>query len=146
MSEYRRAAAKQRTRKGGRFASEATTPEQKATMKLAREQRWLAKPGNRAKQNERVAAWESKPGNGRGARKRKYKIIEAGRPPPAHCEICGEDVKLFFDHDHISGLFRGWLCHLCNVMLGMAKDNPERLRRGANYLEAWSWRGEQSLK
>ena len=51
------------------------------------------------------------------------------------------------DHDHAccavgpSGgktcgkCLRGVLCSRCNTMLGMSKDNPSTLRRGASYLE-----------
>jgi hypothetical protein len=39
------------------------------------------------------------------------------------------------DHCHATGKFRGIVCLQCNVALGMAKDDPERLRRLAVYLE-----------
>lgn len=38
------------------------------------------------------------------------------------------------DHDHDSGKVRGILCHLCNMMLGTARDKPRILRAGAEYL------------
>lgn len=35
----------------------------------------------------------------------------AGRPKPAVCELCGEfHLRVVFDHSHVSGNFRGWLC------------------------------------
>ena len=34
------------------------------------------------------------------------------------CEICGKVVYLRYDHDHETGLFRGWLCMTCNAKLG----------------------------
>lgn len=48
------------------------------------------------------------------------------------------------DHDHAccpengrscGKCIRGILCHRCNLMLGHALDDPERLRAGADYIE-----------
>jgi hypothetical protein len=53
------------------------------------------------------------------------------------CEICGASVQsLQLDHDHITGRTRGWLCPLCNRGLGKFRDNPQTLRRAAEYLES----------
>lgn len=38
------------------------------------------------------------------------------------------------DHDHETGKVRGVLCHHCNVMLGQAGDNLDRLLEGMHYL------------
>ena len=52
------------------------------------------------------------------------------------CECCGDIVKRrVVDHCHTTGRIRGSLCHHCNVMLGFAKDSPERLMLGAKYLQ-----------
>jgi hypothetical protein len=40
------------------------------------------------------------------------------------------------DHCHTSGQVRGVLCTSCNNGLGRFKDDPARLRRAADYLEA----------
>lgn len=39
------------------------------------------------------------------------------------------------DHCHTSGQVRGILCHQCNLMLGAARDNPDVLEAGIEYLK-----------
>ena len=56
------------------------------------------------------------------------------------CAVCGAERSssgndLSADHDHDSLLFRGLLCHHCNVGIGYFGDDPEKLRRAAAYLE-----------
>jgi hypothetical protein len=55
-------------------------------------------------------------------------------PIPSGCEICGNETKLVFDHCHAKGHHRGWLCHLCNIMLGVARDNSTNLNNAIKYL------------
>jgi len=50
------------------------------------------------------------------------------------CLICGETGPLQVDHCHRSGLVRGLLCSSCNLILGHAKDRPDRLLRAVRYL------------
>lgn len=60
-----------------------------------------------------------------------------------NCAVCGEPIQLDLDHRsawhvdhcHDTGTIRGILHGPCNSMLGLAGDNPERLRQGAAYLE-----------
>lgn len=58
------------------------------------------------------------------------------------CAICGclhgdwGRNSLVVDHCHATGKVRGLLCHPCNNMLGMARDNPDTMRKGAAYVEA----------
>ena len=58
------------------------------------------------------------------------------------CPICGCNLgtvrvkRPCVDHCHKTQTVRGIICHNCNICIGMAKDNPERLRRAAEYVEA----------
>ena len=76
----------------------------------------------------------------KGGKSSKYRAKNAPRPKPDNCEICGtlgKDLKkgLCYDHDHITGKFRGWLCSRCNVALGMVNDNTETLLALVEYIK-----------
>jgi hypothetical protein len=60
----------------------------------------------------------------------------AGRKRPKKCDVCKGAKKISFDHCHSTKLFRGWLCHGCNIALGFARNNPKILRKLADYQEA----------
>jgi hypothetical protein len=78
------------------------------------------------------------------ARRKIHKTEEYHHPRPERCEVCNAQrcngkkgrkrVRICYDHCHLSGLFRGWLCDDCNHILGLAKDDPQRLRKLARYL------------
>lgn len=68
--------------------------------------------------------------------RRKQRVKQAGRPRPEVCDVCGRGGKICFDHCHTTGAFRGWLCNFCNVIIGLAEDNPELLKKLVAYLEA----------
>lgn len=53
----------------------------------------------------------------------------------AVCAICGTTEDLCVDHDHKTGRVRGVLCRWHNSGLGHFKDNPDNLRKAAEYLE-----------
>jgi len=40
-----------------------------------------------------------------------------------------------FDHDHSTGLFRDWLCSRHNRGIGSFNDDPQLLRKAADYIE-----------
>ena len=55
------------------------------------------------------------------------------------CKICrattsGWSKDWHIDHDHETKAIRGILCHKCNLMIGLAKDNPDVLLWAATYL------------
>ncbi len=70
---------------------------------------------------------------------REYSLRHAyGLKPedvPDNCQVCGSTEKICVDHSHESGLQRGFLCNACNLTLGFAEDDPNRLRALADYLE-----------
>lgn len=75
-----------------------------------------------------------KGGNSPGIRN-KY----APRPCPDKCEICnrlsnGCKRGLYYDHDHTTGKFRGWICPRCNYVLGMVHDDCTVLDKLKEYL------------
>lgn len=60
------------------------------------------------------------------------------------CMVCSigfdSSVSAFVDHDHASEMIRGILCRTCNTLLGIYKENIQRLRacgyeKHATYLE-----------
>ena len=59
-----------------------------------------------------------------------------GRTKPEFCDACGgNDGGIVFDHCHSEMFPRGWLCDRCNIALGCIRDDIDRLRKLAAYLE-----------
>lgn len=84
--------------------------------------------------------WREANKDKRKAYMRKFRhSITPLRTEPDMCEVCGNPPTskgLHLDHSHELNKFRGWLCHYCNVAIGMAHDNPEILKKLAEYLES----------
>jgi hypothetical protein len=59
------------------------------------------------------------------------------------CKVCDQAheliqfSRLVVDHCHKNGGVRGLICQGCNMALGNAKDNPEILRKLADYLDKY---------
>ena len=113
----------------------------KERLNARRRAKYKANPPNYTKeQRERrrlaVRKWMKK---NQAAWKLRRLEKKAGRPRPQACEVCGRRngrYGIMFDHDHKTGVFRGWLCYSCNTILGHVNDNPEILRKLIDYLMA----------
>jgi len=82
---------------------------------------------------------------------KRYKVMSSDsyikrcKQKPELCEVCGNSKdKICYDHCHITELHRGWLCDGCNHILGLSKDDPNRLHALAEYLEKF-YRSEAVL-
>ena len=55
------------------------------------------------------------------------------------CQACGghnsNGKRLYMDHNHETGQFRGFLCFACNTALGLLQESPWRAASLARYAE-----------
>lgn len=42
---------------------------------------------------------------------------------------------IHFDHNHSTGMFRGWICYKCNVAIGMINEDIGKLLKIKEYIE-----------
>jgi hypothetical protein len=123
----------QRDRKNAadRARYEAMSPEQRENCRAKNRRSW-----GKHKDKYNARSRKNQDWRGKEDRYRARQEAKAGRPRPTCCEVCGNDkARIVFDHCHQRGIFRGWLCSHCNVILGHAKDDPNRLRKLIAYLE-----------
>lgn len=79
--------------------------------------------------------------NKRLARKRRGQINAPTRPMPNNCECCGkskESRDLYEDHNHETGLFRGWVCLPCNAHAIWTCEQSKLLENTLKYLELYN--------
>lgn len=91
------------------------------------------------KYREYSARWREKfPGREQEVKYRYRYGVELSeiRAKPPVCEICSRPhKKIVFDHCHVSGKFRGWICDPCNIALGNVGDSIETLEKMIAYLK-----------
>lgn len=58
-------------------------------------------------------------------------------PAPDACEICCElfTKEPCADHNHATGVFRGWLCGVCNRAIGLLRDSPTIIGNALGYVQ-----------
>lgn len=95
---------------------------------------WRKKNAEKVKEANRRYALTHKLKNKYNLTEEEYDI--ALKESGGKCQICKQERKLFIDHCHTTGRFRGLICSQCNSALGMMEDLPDRLQAAANYLQA----------
>ena len=62
-----------------------------------------------------------------------YRMMYASQS--GKCLICGQSEKILcVDHNHVTGVIRGLLCHVCNSGIGRFQDDPGLCEKAAQYL------------
>jgi len=87
------------------------------------------------KHNERVQNWNSKNRTKRKAHRLKCLYGIKLEDVPDKCQVCFAQETIHVDHNHKTGIVRGFLCGGCNRALGILKENPIRIRQLADYIE-----------
>jgi hypothetical protein len=102
--------------------------------------KWLRENEPRYKELERLRYQRTKELKKAQRRKREYGISpdETNRILELQgglCAICKESPATHLDHDHKTGVVRGFLCDRCNRGLGYFRDNLEFILNAGIYLE-----------
>ena len=61
--------------------------------------------------------------------------IKEQKQIPTHCQCCGKQTKLCYDHDHTTEQHRGWICQQCNQGISLLGDNIQGLIKALHYLQ-----------
>lgn len=107
-----------------------------------RERVYKRKPESKAREQERTRRYADRRRDVH--LQRMYGLTQADvermhEEQGGRCAICSVEVPtrgqaLAVDHCHATGVVRGLLCQPCNRALGLMVDDPERLRRAADYV------------
>lgn len=104
----------------------------------AHNKEWQKKNPERARERWRIA--EKKSRNPHRSRAKRYGLTIEELDVillPGMCQICKktkDDARLHVDHDHVTGVVRGLLCHSCNTGIGSLGDSVELLQEAIKYL------------
>lgn len=122
------------------------TPEKQAEYNAKRRAKYAENQEFRDAMRASAKEWQqANPHKRKSQRLKKYGMTHAEfsdmmTAQGGSCAICGHrdtEKRNFFpvvDHCHGSGKVRGLLCMNCNQGIGKFKDDPERLRRAAEYI------------
>lgn len=94
---------------------------------------------NRSAHHEKAKEWKRNNPEKYAVIMRRYHLKKSygltDEQVPKTCEICSSTEIICVDHSHKSGIIRGFLCRACNVVLGIVKEDSDRLRNLADYLD-----------
>lgn len=125
----RKAEGARQTRKSRTRDIEALRARDRARYHANKEKHAAKNRAYRAKNATKLAAYD----------RRRYGLPEPTRARPASCECCGRKQKgraLALDHCHATGIFRGWLCDMCNTAIGKLGDDLRGVSKALAYLQA----------
>lgn len=100
-------------------------------LEVVREKDARAKRNWRHENPEAYRLWQERLKVERVRRQEK----QAGRPRSEICDLCKRSETTVYDHCHKTGIFRGWLCHRCNRVLGSVYDDIDLLQSMIIYLQ-----------
>jgi hypothetical protein len=114
------------------FADYGRTPK----AKKAQKHRWIeyvSIPGNREYERKR-SRLKYDPEKAKDSRLRRLGVSLKKFNKTKRCLLCRRSHRLVADHNHRTGLYRGAICHLCNLVLGHIESFPSLLKRLRKYL------------
>ena len=119
--------------------------ERRLARNLERMNEWKKEEANLAKWREsnKLSARRRRAERGdefRGKVRKRAGLPDPTRPEPLLCEICGgpprgKHKRLVLEHCHLTGIFRGWVCDICNRAIGMLGDLPSSVENAARYMK-----------